>query len=477
MNMLKRTLALALLSLGAAGAARAVEFKPCADAATDPALGGSVCAVEQVPADPSGAAGGAGASGTVSLFVRKFPAPGAARGQVWMIHGGPGESGAGFYALVPKLRQVFPGFDLVMPDHRGTGASTRMCPVEEAPASPAGTRLDGAEWGTCWAHLNANPAHTRQFSATNAAHDLKRLLERTPRKGKTYVYGVSYGTQLVLRTLALGARKIDGVILDSLVSLQDDEKADVSRRSLVVDAVGRQLLADCDADPACRARMGEPAEQVYRRALARVEREPQLLAAIPGGNLKQFFGNTLDLPSVGSRIPYLIKDIDEGKADWAKGVLADVDKDMATLGSFPQSPPSIPLVMLVTASENNLQPGRTAKEVVAEEAGLLFASSLPGFAVNASMPLYQRDAMFAQLPARLPPTLVIHGDRDGKTPHDAALRHIERLRKAGPVQLYTARGVGHFVLWADRGCASATVRQFVLGKKGSVQCAKAAGTR
>jgi pimeloyl-ACP methyl ester carboxylesterase len=475
MKTLNRTIVLALL-LGAACGAQAVEFKPCADAATDPALAGSVCAFEAVRADPSGA-GGASAPGTVSLFVRKFPAPGVTRGQVWMIHGGPGEPGAGFYALVPTLRNTFPGFDLVMPDHRGTGSSTRMCPVEEAPTSPAGTRLAGAEWGSCYAHLNANPARTRQFSLTNAAHDLKHLLERTPRKGKTYVYGVSYGTQLVLRTVALGARNIDGIILDSLVPLQDDDKADVSRRSLVADAVGRQILADCDADPRCSGRMGEPAEKIYRRTLERVEHEPHLLAEVPGKNLKQFFGNVLDLPSARAQIPYLIKDIDEGKADWAKSMLASVDKDMATLGSFPQSPPSIPLVMLITASENNLRPGRSANEVVAEEEGLLFASSLPGFAVNVSMPLYKRDAMFARLPARLPPTLVIHGDRDGKTPYDAALRHIAHLRKAGSVRLYTAKDAGHFVLWADRGCANAVVTSFVLGRTDRSACAQAAPTR
>ena len=70
--------------------------------------------------------------------------------------------------------------------------------------------------------MNANPAFTRQFPQTNGAHDLKSLLERMPRQGKTYVYGVSYGTGLVLRTLALGAPEIDGVILDSLVPLQED---------------------------------------------------------------------------------------------------------------------------------------------------------------------------------------------------------------------------------------------------------------
>ncbi|MFC4933382.1 alpha/beta hydrolase [Massilia sp. GCM10023247] len=480
MKMSNRALAGALLSLGALGlacTAQAAGFKPCLDAASDAALAGSVCAVEAVPADPSGAAGQGGDAGSVSLFVRSFPAVGKPRGRIWLIAGGPGESGANFYTLVPALRAALPGFDLVIPDHRGTGFSTRMCPAEEAAGSAAGAALAGAEWNSCFAQLNADPARTRRFSQTNAAHDLKHLLERRRGKGKTYVYGVSYGTQLVLRTLALGARDIDGVILDSLVSLQDDDKADLSRRSLVADAVGRQRLADCDADPRCSARLGEPAEQVYRRALLRAAQEPQLLAAVPGGNLKQFLGTILDLPSAARELPTLIKDIDAGKPDWAKAVLAGAERDMASLGSFPQSPSSIPLVMLISASENTLRPGRSAAQVAEEEAGLLFASSLPGYLVGSPIPTYGRDALFARLPERLPPTLVLHGDRDAKTPYDAALRHIAALRKAGPVRLYTAKRTGHYVLWADRACAHAEVRRFVLGQPGGAGCVQAASSR
>ena len=285
-----------------------------------------------------------------------------------------------------------------------------------------------------------------------------------PRQGKTFVYGVSYGTQLVLRTLALGAPNIDGVILDSLVSLQDDEQADLSRRSLVTDAVGRQILAGCDASPRCSAAMGEPVATIYRRVLARAAKEPQLLAALPGRDPKRFFGALLDVPSAAWQIPYLIKELDEGKTGRMQTVLAEVEKEMATLGSFPQTPPSTPLVIVISGSENNLRPGRTEQDVVQEEAGLLFSSSIPGHLVNKPLPLYRRDALFARLPERLPPTLAIHGDRDGKTPYDAALRHIGALRKAGPVRLYTAEGGGHFVLWSDTGCARADVRTFVLGK-------------
>ncbi len=474
MIQLNHAVVTAFLSLAATGAAHGAGFKPCDDAASHPALAGSLCAVEQAPADPSRMADGP--SAPVSLFVRKFPATEVSRGQVWLIAGGPGESGASFYKLLPQVREAFPGFDLVMPDHRGTGYSTRMCPDEEAAASPGGMALAGAEWASCFRRLNEQPGYTRQFSETNAAYDLKLLVERMPHKGKTYLYGVSYGTQLVLRTLALGTARVDGVVLDSLVSMQDDDKADISSRSLVADAVGRQVLADCDASPACSRQMGAPAATVYRRLLDRAAAEPALFDSVPGKNPKLLFGNLLDIPDAAPQIPYLIKELEQGKGERMQAVIAQVEEQMESFGGFAQSPPSTPLVILITASENNLRPGRTAAEVEREEAGLLFTSSLPGHAVNTPLPLYKRDGWFATLPQRLPPTLVIHGDRDGKTPHDAAVRHIGALRAAGPVQLYTAAGKGHFVLWADR-CARHEVRAFVLGKDDGKRCATLAGSR
>ena len=465
MRKLNRTIIVAALCLGA-GMAQATDFTPCKDAASDPALAGSLCALEQVAGDPSGLAGGAAAP--VSLFVRKFPAQGASRGQVWLVAGGPGESGASFYGMLPTLRRAFPGFDLVMPDHRGTGFSTRMCPAEEVVGSPGGTALDGAEWGTCFQYLNERPAYARQFSLTNAAHDLKGLIERTPHPGKTYLFGTSYGTQLVLRTVAMGAR-VDGLVLDSLVPLQDDAKADLSRHSLVADAVGRAILANCERGR-CGKRIGEPLEPLYQRVLARAETEPALLANVPGKDLKRFFGTLLDFPDAANRIPDMIKELDAGQDTLLKEVVADVQRKAATLGSFPQRPPSMPLVILISGSENNLQPERTIDAVKREEAGLLFSSAIPGHLVSKPIPFYERDAWFARLPARLPPTLVIHGDRDGKTSYDGAVRHIAALRKAGPVRLFTAEGGGHFVLWTDQSCAASEVMQFVLGKDAPSRC-------
>lgn len=464
MMMPMRRLVLAGWMLGAAGAAAAApgaDFQPCGDAAGKPALAGSLCALEQVPGDPSGPAGAPAAD--VRLFVRKFPAAEAARGQVWLIAGGPGESGASFYGLVPQLRKAFPGFDLVMPDHRGTGFSTRLCPDEEAPGSGGGTALAGAEWASCFRRLNENPAYARQFSETNAAHDLKLLLERSPREGKTFLYGVSYGTQLVLRTLALGAQGVDGVVLDSLVPLQDDATADLSRRSLVTDAVGRAWLGRCDGDAHCRGQIGEPAETAYRRLLARLETDTALREAVPGKNLRRFFGGMLDVPVAAAMMPHIVKDMNAGKDAWLKHAIGAIEYSASALGSFPQSPPSIPLVSMISASENNLRPGMRAEDVKAEEKELLFVSPLPALLVEPGLPTYARDAQFNRAPARLPRTLVIQAALDPKTPHGAALRHVEVLRKAGPVEVTTVENGAHFVLWTMPSCFEQAARAFVDG--------------
>jgi pimeloyl-ACP methyl ester carboxylesterase len=153
-----------------------------------------------------------------------------------------------------------------------------------------------------------------------------------------------------------------------------------------------------------------------------------------------------------------------------QAVTASLKKTMAALGAFPQSPSSMPLVIMISGAENNLQPGRSAQSVRDEEATLLFASPLPGYLVDPPVPLYPHDALFARLPSRLPPTLVLQGDQDAKTPIDAALRHIAALRTVGPVQLYTAERVGHFVLWGDAGCAQAAVRAFVLVTQAGQRC-------
>lgn len=454
--------ALFLLALGAQGL-HAAEFAPCPDATTAKGLAGSLCAHETVPAAYDSAPGAPG--DTVTLFVRKFPSPTPARGTVWLVAGGPGESGASLYPFVPTLRRSFPDFDLIIPDHRGTGYSSRLCPDEEAATSPGGMALEGAEWGTCFGRLNAHPERARQFSITNAAHDLKLLIGRNRGAPPVFVYGVSYGTQLVLRALQVGDLGVDGVVLDSLVPLETAPEWDLSRRSFVVDDVGRKVLAQCDTVQWCRDLLGEPAEAAYRKVLARGAADPALLAEVPGKNLKRFFGMLLDIPAARSRIPYLISDLKEGRTGELKSVLGRLEASFAELGGYPQSPPSIPLVSIISAAENNLRPALTAEEVRREEEGLLFTSSLPGLLVAPSLPRYERDRYFGALPSAFPKMLVMQATLDPKTHYDGALAHVEALRRSGTVDLVSVPTGSHFLLWNAPGCFESTVRKFVSGTR------------
>ncbi len=223
----------------------------CADADSSPALKGSLCVTTHVPLRHESPA-----NGSLKLFVRWFPAETVERrGEVWLLAGGRGESGASLYPVVVTFRRAFPGYDLVIPDHRGVGRSERICPVQEAADSADGVALAGDEWGGCIGAMYADAARTQAFSVTEAAQDLALLMSRYRGSGPTYLYGVSYGTQLALRALQVAPMPLDGLILDGLVPLETTEQWDLSRRTALVDAVGRAVL-------------GEQKVAVYQRVLA-----------------------------------------------------------------------------------------------------------------------------------------------------------------------------------------------------------------
>tara|TARA_R110002012_G_scaffold322011_1_gene553481 strand:+ start:26282 stop:27664 length:1383 start_codon:yes stop_codon:yes gene_type:complete len=433
-------------------------FTPCADAGSHPALAGSLCALTPAPLTYDAADPG---KDQAELFVRQFPAEGRRLGQVWLVAGGPGESGAGFYALIDRLRSAFPGYDLLVPDHRGTGASSRVCPEDESEASAGGRELAGAEWGTCFGLLESRAAWPQAFTITNAAHDLSRLIARHDGGGKTFLYGVSYGTQLVLRTMVVAPpARLDGIILDSLVPPEGDGQWDLSHRSQVVDAVGRQMLARCDADTACRARLGGSAEAMMRA----VVNDPALAAQFPGEQPKLFFGSLLDSPDARALIPAVIAGVRAGDTVPLQAAQARLEAQMAPFAAVGASS-SIPLVAVISASENNARPALTRADIAAEAADLLFTSSLPTQLAGGAGFAYPRDAAFGTSPSRLPPVLILQGDLDPKTPLAGARAHADRFRAAGPVRFVTVEDAPHFILLTAPDCAVREMQAFTRGAR------------
>lgn len=233
--------------------------------------------------------------------------------------------------------------------------------------------------------MYADPGRTKAFTVTNASHDLSALITRYRGEGAVQIYGVSYGTQLVLRMLQTAPMALDDVILDGLVPLELSPELDLSHRTAVVDKVGRSLLSPDQV-------------QAYESLLADPDRKALWADSVPRGDLRQFLAVLLNFPDLRDQIPAVISALSEGDTSPLLAVLAALTSEFEQLGRYPQSSPALPLVVLMNASENNGRRNLTAEDVEAEARSALFTSPLPALLVGPSAPLYERDAYFGRSP-------------------------------------------------------------------------------
>jgi pimeloyl-ACP methyl ester carboxylesterase len=447
-----------------------IAFERCEDAGAFSELSDSLCATTSAPLRHE-----ASNAVSVDLFVRKFPAQGERVGEVWMLAGGPGETGQSYYTEIDGFRAAFPGYDIFIPDHRGTGRSTRLC-AGETPDSPAGTALAGEEFGPCFGEIWENADRTTAFSMTNAAHDLDFLIDEFGGEGRRYVYGVSYGTGLALRFTQLRTVSVDGIVLDSLVSALDDAEHDLSHRSHTNDAVGREVIARCAADPACNARFEGGVDAAFAQLIAEIDagERPDLQEYVPGGNLKHALGMMLDTPESRALILdalVLAMETPETLPDFFETEVTPAFDRFAAVAEYPDTAFSITLAGLIGESETNRRPEMTAEDVAREEVGMGFTSSLTTVQTFTQMPLYERDAYFDAPYENLPPILVLHGDLDPKTHIDGARRHIADMREAGgDVEFVVVENAPHAVWFFAQTCVQHSLDAFFNDQSLAASC-------
>ncbi|WP_437574115.1 alpha/beta fold hydrolase [Sorangium sp. So ce887] len=192
---------------------------------------------------------------TITFFVkRKLAATQPSRGQLWLLNGGPGASGADFEPLVQLLAGVDPTLDMYMPDHRGTGRSNRLgCADGETPESEAGSYLTDAEMTACLPAIKAELGDDIQgFTVTNAARDVGEIIERTRAPGgEVIVFGGSYGTIWGHRYLQLYPDQPTGASLAGLAVNSHLSDIDVWLNDL-----GQRVMDLCGADPSCSDKLG-----------------------------------------------------------------------------------------------------------------------------------------------------------------------------------------------------------------------------
>jgi hypothetical protein len=134
---------------------------------------------------------------------------------------------------------------------------------------------------------------------------------------------------------------------------------------------------------------------------------------------------------------------------------AKFDKGYRNYGS------SIPLVQVISASENNLRLQMTKVDVNKESLGLLFTTLLPSLIAGNSMPTYEKNAFYAKLPKKLPKTIILHGTLDPNTHYKGAQKHAEILSKRGKVSLISITDEPHFVALNAPPCFKKHVAKFI----------------
>ena len=221
-------------------------WTPCA-VITGETDSGAECGEADVPvrwSDPAGP--------RLHLFVKRVGAADAPT-QMWMLNGGPGASGADFDPLARELAEDG-SLVLYLPDHRGTGRSTRIGCAAEDDASPGGFAITEAEWAACEAEVRATHGdNLAAFNTTEAANDLHWMIEQTRLDGQAVnVWGGSYGTRWGQRYLQIDPAQASSVTLMGVVTA-DRKMADYDQK---FDTVGRSFLARCGDDAFCRGRLG-----------------------------------------------------------------------------------------------------------------------------------------------------------------------------------------------------------------------------
>jgi len=209
------------------------------------------CASLPVPLDYSVDAGA-----NISYFAKKLLASQPSRGEIWLLEGGPGFSGVQLECFIAPLRRLTGyAYDIVIPDHRGTGRSSPLVPLLRAPPF--------CENDVCYAEKVLSLVnHTRHFTVSNAARDVHAFMTQSgalSRRSANYtvsLYGVSYGTFLTQRFLQIYPDSVDVVVLDGYIA-PDNAWDFFAWYSQAAEAVYHKFLNGCAGDRVCRSHLGE----------------------------------------------------------------------------------------------------------------------------------------------------------------------------------------------------------------------------
>ncbi len=232
------------------GAVADIHFSACDHSYKTP--GDAECGHLTVPENPDNPQGR-----HISLNIMRIPAlTSTAADPLFVIVGGPGG------AAVQSARQYLPWFrglqkhrDIIFVDQRGTGESNGLqCRLGEGQLFDLSDedRLDKAEdmAAACVAELDANLAF---YTTPYAVGDLDQV-RRALGYEKINLWGVSYGTRVILDYMRRHPEAVRTAVLDSLAPVSIQLPRFVARdgsRALAL------VFEQCESDPTCFGTYGD----------------------------------------------------------------------------------------------------------------------------------------------------------------------------------------------------------------------------
>lgn len=205
---------------------------------------GPECATYDVPLHWADADGP-----TLSFTVYRYLSiTGPSRGQIWMLDGGPGGTGAGPGSSDSVVELLAAGWDLYIPSQRGTSGDDALSCTNPRDAATCHADLV-AEWSL---------EGLSGFATGEAALDTQLAMLDAEDGRPQLLWGTSYGTYLAMRVLQIHDG-VAGAVLDSSMTYEPD----IWAADLYIDDMVWDLLADCEEEPGCASRFpGTVAEAI-----------------------------------------------------------------------------------------------------------------------------------------------------------------------------------------------------------------------
>lgn len=433
------------------------------------------CSQVVVPLDRTGVV-----PGTISLHVEQLPAGGVVRGTIFLIAGGPGQGSAHVFGLGNPssdslYRYLFPGYNIVAYDDRGTGESGLIdCPALQVATTEEANRAGAEACG------NSLGAAASLYSTAAHAEDLEAVRQSLG-VDKVALYGVSYGTKLAMAYALAHPDHVSRLLLDSVLppELPDPYEASVFRS--MPGTLAAYCAAGCNGARfasdviAVANKLGVKAVKgkvlaANGRSITKSVDGQELLSIVLDADLSP--GEAAELPAVmhaarqGNMQPLLrlavLHDIGnaETSIDLSAGLYAaTVCRD----GQFPWAATTAPAD----------RPAALQAAIAALPPGTLgpFGSWAAGFG-NADFclrwPGPEGDVPFGPGPLPDVPMLAVSGGFDMRTPTVGAQSVVSRFPQG---HLLVVPGVGHSTVTADpSGCAVNAVRSWMLDQSIPASC-------